>query len=224
MSKKHAWPELPTDVALRLADLAHVPPEQREQFFDLVHWTVALAWMRDRRALGTTAGAALVRVAEAARTLHQELGKLDPIDRNWIERLWRRTPWYKDWLLDVPETVFRVAHMLSSAAGMSPPRATGVAAPPHQKSDRDRTRKDVMFLDFVRRLKLVVSESGGELALDQNYDKGTLIDALDLLKPHLPKGVVPDRLPLGTLKKLKADSILDAPSADIDFFSPEQAP
>jgi hypothetical protein len=217
-------PPLPPSEALRLADLAHVPTERHEQFFDYVHWTVALVWMRDRRAVGTSAGAALVRVAKAARTLHKELSKLDPVDRKWVERLWRRTPWYKDWLRDFPEAVFRLAHLFSSAVGMSPPRVTGVAASPYQKSDRWRTRKDVMFLDFVRRLRLVVSESGGELTLDQNYEKGTLLDALHILRPHLPNGVVPEKLPFGTLKKIKANSILDAPLAEIDFFSPEQSP
>ena len=163
----------------------------------------------------------MVRVAKAARTLHQEFGKLDPVDRKWVERLLRRTFRYNEWLRDLPETVSRLAHLFSSAAGMSAPRATGVAAPPHQKSGRWRTRKDVMFLDFVRRLRYVVKECDGELTLDQNFDKGTLLDALHILRPHLPKGVVPNRLPVGTLKKIKADSILDAPSAEIDFYSPE---
>src|SRR5437660_416552 len=87
-------PPLPLDDALRLADLAHVGPEEHDQFFDHVRWAMALVWMRDRRALGSPPGNALIRVTKAARTLHKEFGKLDPIDRKWIERLWRRTQWY----------------------------------------------------------------------------------------------------------------------------------
>ena len=214
----------PPSIALQLANLARVPPEQQEQFFDYVHFAVALVWMRDRRALGTPAGAALVRVAKAARTLHKEFGKLDPLDRKRVERLWRRTPPYKDWLRDLRETVFRLAHLFGSAVGMSAPRATGVAVPSHQKTDRWRTHKDVIFLDFVRRLRSGVRDFGGELTLDHNSEKGTLVDALHILRPLLPKGVVPNKLPMGTLKKIKADSILDAPFAEIDFYSPEPSP
>jgi len=51
-----------------------------------------------------------------------------------------------------------------------------------------------------------------------------LVDALHILRPLLPKGVVPNKLPMGTLKKIKADSILDAPFAEINFYSPEPSP
>src|ERR1700680_886884 len=66
---RHKPPALPKDVALQLADWARVPDEQRESFYDLVCWTVRLVWERDRRALGSKSGAALVRAAQAAGTL-----------------------------------------------------------------------------------------------------------------------------------------------------------
>jgi hypothetical protein len=215
-------PPLPQKDALRLAVLARVPPEEHESFFDMVHWAVALVWMRDIRAIGGEAGSHLRQIAEAARTLHQELGRLDPISQKWVERLRRRTFWYNELLRDVPETVFRLAHLFSSAAGMSPPRGPGVAAPEHQKSDRDKTREDVMFLDFACRLKMVARETGGRLGLDPDKKGGTLFEAVYILEPHLPDGVVPerDKFPFSALKKIKVGT-LAMPIAEIDFYSPE---
>jgi hypothetical protein len=213
-------PPLPLADALQLAKLARVPQARQESFFDLVHWTISLVWMRDGRGVGVDV-AQLERVAEAARTLHQEFGKLDPLGTKWVERLSRRTPWYNEWLRDVPETAFRLAHLLSSTAGMSPPRPLGVARPKHQKSNRDKTRADVMFLDFLLRLKKVASESGGKLGVDPAHPRGGyLVDAVDLLKPHLPVGVVPDKFPFSALKKAKGATLL-LPIAEIDFYSLE---
>jgi hypothetical protein len=82
----------------------------------------------------------------------------------------------------------------------------------------------VILLDFVRRLRLVAKECGGKLTLDHAHEKGSLLDALGLVRPHLPEGVVPKKLPIGTLKKIiNTDNILDAPTAEIDFFSLEQS-
>jgi hypothetical protein len=88
----------------------------------------------------------------------------------------------------------------------------------HQKSDRDKTRDDVMFLDFAHRLKLVASESGGKLGLDPANERGTLVDAINLLKPHLPVGAVPDKFPFSAFKKTKG-AALALPIAEIDFYS-----
>jgi hypothetical protein len=212
-------PPLPLEEALQLATLARVPQEHQESFFDMVHWTMSLVWMRDIRAVGAD-GAQLERVAEAARTLHQEFGRLDSLGTKWVERLWRRTPWYNEWLRDVPETAFRLAHLLSSAAGMSPPRPPGGTPPKHQKSNRDKTRADVMFLDFLHRLKTVASESGGNLSVDPAHQRGTLVDAVDLLKPRLPVGFVPDKFPFSAFKKTKGTSFV-LPISEIDFYSLE---
>jgi hypothetical protein len=211
-------PPLPREDALRLAGVARVPPEKHELFFDLAHMTIALVWMRDIRAVGGDTSN-LKRIANAARTLHQELGKLDPLSQKWWEWLWRRTFWYREGIQDVPETVFRLAHMFSTAAGMSPPRGPGVTAPENQKSGRDKTREDVMLLDFVIRLKMVARESGGKLGLDAENKCGTLVEAVKILEPHLPDGFVP-KFPFSALKKIKAETLV-RPISEIDFYSVE---
>ena len=112
---------LPQDQALNLANLAHVPSDQHEDFFDSIHLAIALVWLTHRRALGSPPGEELIRVAKAARTFHRELGKLAPIDGKWVDHLYRRTHFYNAWLRDVPETIFRLSHLFSTAAVMSPP-------------------------------------------------------------------------------------------------------
>jgi hypothetical protein len=77
-----------------------------------------------------------------------------------------------------------------------------------------------MFLDFARRLKMVASESGGKLGLDPANQRGSLVDAVNLLKPHLPVGVVPDKFPFSAFKKTKG-ATLALPIAEIDFYSLE---
>jgi hypothetical protein len=212
-------PPLPRADALQLAALARVPKKHHEVFFDLVHWTTLLVWMRDRRATASNS-MQLERIAEAARVLNQELGRLDPLSTQWVEGLLRRTPWYNEWLRDAPVTVFRLAHLFSGAAGMSPPRPPEVGPPAHQKSSRDKTREHVMFLDFARRLKMVASESGGRLGVNHTSQRGTLVEAINLLKPHLPVGVVPDKFPFSAYKKTRGGAALTLPIADIDFYLP----
>ena len=51
----------------------------------------------------------------------------------------------------MPETAFRLAHLLSTATGMSPPRAAGAPAASHQKSERNRTVKPFFYTIFIFR-------------------------------------------------------------------------
>jgi hypothetical protein len=208
---------LPANVLRDLADLARIPDNRRTAFYDNVHWTIALAWVRDRRSLGSKPGKALQRAAIAARKLYDAVTNMESDDRDWVEQLRRRTPKYRTKLSEFPETIYLFAHLLSSAANMSPPRPAGVAPPSHQKSKRNRSLKNVMFFDFVGRLRFVAEDSGGNLGLGTNHKGGNLVKAIHLLRPHLPNDLVPDRLAPGTLKKIRADKPVDGPPVRILF-------
>jgi hypothetical protein len=52
---------------------------------------------------------------------------------------------------------------------------------------------------FTLRLLWDVRANGGRLILDKNRGTGTLLEALNLLRSHLPPGFVPNALPLSTL-------------------------
>ena len=57
--------------------------------------------------------------------------------------------------------------------------------------------------EFTLRLLLHVRAAGGQLTVDKNHGDGTLVDALNLLRPHLPRGFIPRNLPMATLDKVR---------------------
>jgi hypothetical protein len=65
--------------------------------------------------------------------------------------------------------------------------------------------KDQSLREIVFGLLSAADEARGEFTLNPKRESGTLLDALNVLRPHLPKGLVPNALPIGTIKKLKAD-------------------
>ncbi len=99
--------------------------------------------------------------------------------------------------------VSRVDELFSTAIGKSLPTMPGTAALRNKRGRRKRAIKDPSFESFIRRILLFTAEYGGELTFDKNYKKGTLIDVLELLRSHLPKGVVPNVLQYGTIQKIK---------------------
>ena len=57
--------------------------------------------------------------------------------------------------------------------------------------------------------------AGGKLTLDKNLRKGTLADALNLLRPYLPPRFIPKELPFSTLARIKSlDQKIALSSAD----------
>jgi hypothetical protein len=58
--------------------------------------------------------------------------------------------------------------------------------------------------EFTLRLLLAVWAAGGRLTLDKNIGTGTLVEALTLLRPYMRPGVIPNKLPLSTLARVKA--------------------
>jgi hypothetical protein len=56
---------------------------------------------------------------------------------------------------------------------------------------------------FTLRLLLDVRVAGGRLSLDKNLREGTMVDALKLLRPYLPRGFIPRPLPMATLNRVR---------------------
>jgi hypothetical protein len=198
-------PRLHKDVALEVAHVAHVPLGEIDQFCEMVQGTVEIVWQNDRRAVSSKPGQALIEATQAARTLYKAFSKLNQQDRDWVESLFTRNAWYGGKLPELPLTVWRIAHLFSTATGKSL-RGGGAQAISRKKPDwRQRTVKDVTFENFLSHLLVDVAESGGELTFTKEGGTGTLIVALDILRPHLPDGVVPEDLSLGTIQKVKTN-------------------
>lgn len=214
-------PRLRKDVALEVARVAGVPSEEHDQFCDLVQGTVQTVWELDRRAWPSKPGQALEEAAQAARALHKAFGKLNKQDRARLDKLLVPNPYYIGKLRELPLTVWRLAHLFSTAIGKSLPDPVP-ANSPKKRDWRQRTVKDATFENFLTHLFVDVAETGGQLTFTKDSGTGTLVDALDILRPHLPGGVVPEKLPLGTIQKIKTNyRNFYAGYADLGFVPPK---
>ena len=63
--------------------------------------------------------------------------------------------------------------------------------------------KDSIFQNFVCALLIFTKRARGRFTLEKNIGIGTLIEAIEMLAPHLPDGFVPEHLPASTLQRLK---------------------
>ena len=198
--------KLPKAVALQVADIACVPVEEREPFFcDCICGAVKMVWDRDRRATTSSSGPALLQAAKAARNLYEAVCNLNKEDRDWVEKLLAQEPSnFQEQLRNFPHAAWLLAFLFSNAIGRSIPLISANSGSSGKLRRRPGTVNDMTFQVFVRHLLLIATEAGGEFTLDKNSNKGTLIDTLNILRPHLPKGLVPNVLPVGTLQKIKS--------------------
>ena len=221
---------LPSQVLLRhgaeqIAKLAGLPVHEYEPFCDSVCESVQEVWKRDRRAESSEPGDALKKAARAARTLNEAFGSLNKEDRKWVEKLLNQEPpWFQERLLgrepilhslvppfqdrfrELSATLWLLACLFSNAAGKSAPLMAGTTRLPYKVGKRKGTVKDKTLHDLVFGLFSYAAGAGGALSLDKNrnFNKegGALAEALNILRPYLPKGVIPDKLPLGTLQRI----------------------
>jgi hypothetical protein len=73
--------------------------------------------------------------------------------------------------------------------------------------------------EFVLCFLWDVRAAGGRLTLDKNAAKGSLVEALSVLRPYLPQNFIPNRLPVSTLANIKVLDKKFAVAADISAVS-----
>lgn len=198
-------PRLPKEVAMQVADLARIPKEEHDQFCELVQGTVEIVWQLDRRARPSNPSQAMDEAAQAARSLHKAFLKLNKDDRECLDSLLAPNSYYTGRLRELPLTVWRLAHLFSTAVGKSLPASAGRDVSTRKRDWRQRTVKDVTFERLLSHLLVDVAETGGHVTFTKESGTGTLIAALDILREHLPEGVVPEPLRLGTIQKIKTN-------------------
>jgi hypothetical protein len=188
-------------VVLLLADIARVPAQSRNPLFrDCVRGCVMTVWDRDMRAVSLKPSRALVQAATAARNLHEATSRMNKTELDWLKRLSEQErSFIVEWCRDLPSAARAFSYLFSVAIG----RPTGSVPSTQKRGRREGTVSDKTFQDFVWDLLLAASVAGGDFTLDKNFKKGSLIDALDILRPYLPKGVMPNVLPLGTIQRIK---------------------
>jgi hypothetical protein len=197
--------KLPWDVALRITELAVVPVEGREDCARSLGGLVRTCCGWDSRSLQTKPTPALRQAADAARLLQAAVCNLSKDDREWLQGFaYYDAPHTQELLRTLPTTLSRLAGLLSMAIGRFSPLEVNIAAAVPKKRGRNQgTFNEPIFHCVVNGLLLCVFAEGGKLTLDKNLNTGTLIEVLTLLRPHLPNGVIPKVLPLGTIQKIK---------------------
>ena len=190
---------LPSVIAEQVAGLACVPAEEQELFCDGLCDSVAEVWRLDRRAVSLKPGRALTEAAAAARTLNEAVCSLKKADRKWVDRLVASNPQLNNekrlfgsaepfQIDELHQTVFLLAYLFNTAIGKSTPVLAGTATLPTKRGPKKVPTKPA-FHNFVWRLLTNTDEAGGKkLSLDKNKNQkeGSLVRALDILRPYLP--------------------------------------
>jgi hypothetical protein len=189
-------PVLPRNVVRQLATLARVPTTEQEEFHEQFSLSFARTWQRGR-AVSSKPGSALVRAARAAKTLQQEFHRLSQQDRERVENLRSSSIFSKT---SLGPTITELAIVFNHAIDR-PSQNLAVPRVFRQRQVRF-TVKNQMLRELVFSLLSAAYDNYGKFTLDKNRQSGTLLKALDILRPHLPKGLVPNALPVGTIQRL----------------------
>jgi hypothetical protein len=193
------------DMPLRLAELARVPEENRNGFWLTVFDAMIEAWEHDasrKLALSLNQNEVLSRAVDALRVARQALGDLD-------EERKKKMVSYE--LGGLAEAQFWWSLPLLTAAieqGMDKFfEWTGKATEPprprvHRRGRRPGTVKNPTFRVFLRKLSNAAKAHGGRLGLQKNISEGALLEAIEIVAPHLPEGFVPKRRSASTLQNI----------------------
>jgi len=149
----------------------------------------------------------LVRAAKAAQALQKAVYSLSQQDRAWVDNIMSSgmLQFERGKIHDLKMTIVNLAMVFSSAIGRPSPLPPMAWLPPRLRASA--RIKDQRLRELVFDLLSAADEARGEFTLNKNRQTGTLLDALNILRDgdHLPKGLVPNALPIGTIQKLKAD-------------------
>jgi hypothetical protein len=108
---------------------------------------------------------------------------------------WSKLPWFK--------TIAEFAELSSEALAV-----VQAGSPPKPRGRPCRGAFSIILsgslVEFTLNGLLDVRAAGGRLTLDKNAGTGTLVEALGLLRPHMPQRFIPNKLPLSTLARVKA--------------------
>jgi hypothetical protein len=179
-----------------IALLAKIPPDKLGPFSGTVHSLLIGAWQSSefRLMAHERKGAALVRKAEThIRAAYDTLRAFNPRQRDVFERAFLVACSYRGLEVEdtpVPAGLGMLEAMVAALAcitGKSP------TFEPSGGGRRRKTFKDWQFRQFVGVLWQTVREYNGELSFSCNANKGTgtMVDALNVLRPLLPRLIPP---------------------------------
>jgi hypothetical protein len=192
------------DMPLRLAEVARVPEENRDRFWLAVFGAVLDAWEHDdsrKMALALKQNEVLSRAMVALRAarqaladLEEECKKVGPSGRGGLADsfVWGML---QELTAEIQQGMDRF--FICVREDTEPPRRRA------HRSGRPRgTVKNRRFRVFLRELSRAAKVFGGRLGLQKNIPKGALLEAIEIVAPHLPDGFVPKSLSVSTLQRI----------------------
>jgi hypothetical protein len=186
-------------LALRLAKLAQVSQNYQNDFCERISRTLLTIFQWDRRSTGAKPGYKLVEAADAARILQKTFFRLKEQDRDWVEGIKQSQMQFTAGKIDDLETtILNLSMLLNQAVGRPSPV-------PRRLETVSRSVKDQILRELVFGLLGAATDEGGIFTYDKNSETGTLANALDLLRGHLPDGLVPEPLRASTIQRLKTE-------------------
>jgi hypothetical protein len=192
------------DMPLQLAELARVPEDKRDGFCLAVFGAMLDAYEYDssrKIAVALKKNGALSRAIDALKAARQALADLD-------EECGRMQPTERGGLSDtlfwseLPKLTAEIERGVDSffawvQEDTEPPRRRA-----HRRGRPPGTVTHPKFRDFLRKLRLAAIAHGGRLGLQKNTPTGALLEAVELLAPHLPASFVPKHLSASTLQRI----------------------
>jgi hypothetical protein len=203
----------------RVAAKAKIPDNDREQFCDYVCETVELIRKLDRRAVSSKPGDALVHAARAARALNEAVCSLKTPDRDWVNVIADKHPALAQETRisgittelfqtnELNQTVWLLATLFNFAVNQASPAVPGKVGEPGRKSKKSGIGRDMMFEFLLGRLLTATAEAHGRLSFNKNSGKGTFVQALDILRKLLPRGVIPAALNFSAIQQIKTKHV-----------------
>jgi hypothetical protein len=195
-------------LAAKVVPVTHVPgkplarTDDQPLFVESVVELVLRLRERDRRATGTKPGGLLDEAAKAARRLDHAYTHMNQRDREWVEHIKQLDShlWAHE-IHDMQTTISHLSILFHFALGKTyplPKRAWHGRLGMGGAKVRDQLLRELVF-GLLRTAK----ETRGKFTFNVNSAGGTLADALDRLRPHLPNGLVPQPLHARTIQRLK---------------------
>jgi hypothetical protein len=207
------------DVLRELADLARVPPPERDDYYQSIRECVRKACERKRLTnLGLTREHG-ERVLQSALSLQGALWSLSKREAKLITMLLNsKSAFIFDRIsgggsAGLQRTAYQVALLFSLLTGKPEPRYPHQGPAPRKRGKRPGGRRpgsinNPILQDFISDLWISTNTAGGKLSFAKSplrgEPQGTILKAIEKLEPHLPERFVPKVLPAPTLEKLRA--------------------
>jgi hypothetical protein len=204
--------KLQKKAAQEIARLAEIPVHEEKSFYDALDFIVNEVWQKDPRAVSAGRSADLVAAAKAALKLNRAICTLNKQDiKRLIDilksgeltaaKVERTGKIEREQLSELIGKTWAIAADLSTAAGvLGPPPFPGV---PDHRPGVVRIN-DFSFELVVGGLRSWATEYHGSFTFSKSNGSGTLLQALEVLRPHLPDRVIPRQLPLTTIERIVA--------------------